>query len=465
MLVSDKGEIRWMYLVDLLKLQEKIGFQLANKLSRAHLNFLNNKMKVRFAVQTLSSSVADSLEALKKLKQEKFQDCNATVEFIRIIDRIFDFLNSRNPYGKGYKRPIRVHELPYFEKRIDEWCKYLYSLKTANGKPVFKSRRSTFVVGLTFALKSVFAVSVRLLEMPFYKYVIISLFIFLLLPMNLLSCRFLPLRYVLTYKFSQDHLELLFGVIRLRLGCNDNPNVMQFRTSMKKILLKNDLKPSAAGNCILFEPPAGGIFDITLRRRIARRKKEPPIQDVSWEDEFKDLPNNGNFDRCTDIFLRDNILYYISGFIAMKLSDRITCQNCCQALFKNQDHDYAYTAKSHEFFARFKNRGGLKMASEDVYSVVRETERQLCPFYSNLSELNAAHIIQRVKNKVALDCHSFGRDCVEDDFFRPHNLLLIHNISSLYIQIKMYSITRMFSLELRMSIRNKLKKTVDFQNL
>lgn len=31
------------------------------------------------------------------------------------------------------------------------------------------------------------------------------------------------LKYIPCYKFSQDHLELLFGCIRAHGGCNNNP--------------------------------------------------------------------------------------------------------------------------------------------------------------------------------------------------------------------------------------------------
>ncbi len=266
----------------------------------------------------------------------------------------------------------------------------------------------------------------------------------------------------MTYKFSQDHIELLFGVIRLRLQCNDNRIVFQFCKCIKKILLKNDLKPSAASNCLLFDPPAGGIFDISLRCRVGRRKGEVSVADESWEEDFQELPTAIEAHKPTDNFLRNNMLYYISGFITMKLIDRISCQSYCEALLKSKQCDHNY-AKIHKFLTRFKDRGGLKMASDDVY-VVKETERQLCPYYNKLVDLYVADIIKKVKNNVALNC-SFGRDCIEEDFFRSHKLLLVHNICLYYIKINMYSITKKYSLQLRMSIRNKNKKIEDFQNL
>lgn len=54
-------------------------------------------MKVYLTAQILSSSVVDAIEfCWKELKMPEFRDCEATVQFIREIDFIFDFLNVRN---------------------------------------------------------------------------------------------------------------------------------------------------------------------------------------------------------------------------------------------------------------------------------------------------------------------------------------------------------------------------------
>jgi len=67
------------------------------------------KIKVNLAAQTLSQSVADALQfCLKELQLPEFKGCEATIEFIRSIDILFDFLNSRNLYGQGYKTPLRI---------------------------------------------------------------------------------------------------------------------------------------------------------------------------------------------------------------------------------------------------------------------------------------------------------------------------------------------------------------------
>lgn len=109
--------IEWRYIDKLFKLQNKIGFKLGNKISSAHINWKGNSMKVKLAVQLLSSSVADAPAYLSQTLIE-FEKCEATIKFIRIIDEIFDFLNSRNPFAKGLKQPIYIHNIQYLEKKI-----------------------------------------------------------------------------------------------------------------------------------------------------------------------------------------------------------------------------------------------------------------------------------------------------------------------------------------------------------
>lgn len=74
-------------MVVLLELvQEEEGLSLANKLSRFHIKFQTQKMKVKLAVQTISASVASALTLLKRLKVKEFMNCDGTVNFIKTTD-------------------------------------------------------------------------------------------------------------------------------------------------------------------------------------------------------------------------------------------------------------------------------------------------------------------------------------------------------------------------------------------
>ncbi|CAK9292493.1 unnamed protein product [Gordionus sp. m RMFG-2023] len=58
-------------------------------------------MKVKLAVQVFSSSVAKAILLAQELKIDGFENCESTVDFIQMIDQMFDFLNTRNILAKG----------------------------------------------------------------------------------------------------------------------------------------------------------------------------------------------------------------------------------------------------------------------------------------------------------------------------------------------------------------------------
>jgi len=103
---SVEGFIKWDYIIQLHTLQKQLTFQLKNQLSSQSVNWKQNKMKVKFTAHVLRASVANAIEFLEKEGFDEFYGSSATVKFLRTIDRLFDILNSRNPFGKGFKTPI-----------------------------------------------------------------------------------------------------------------------------------------------------------------------------------------------------------------------------------------------------------------------------------------------------------------------------------------------------------------------
>jgi hypothetical protein len=114
-------------------------------------------MNVRLAAQTLSPSVADAIEFLNvSMKLNQFQNSDGTVKFIRMIDRLFDMLNSRNPLGKGYKKPLRPSSKDTWEEILRSTAPHLLGLKTNTDvkQPLSKHPRKTFVIGFVASIKS-----------------------------------------------------------------------------------------------------------------------------------------------------------------------------------------------------------------------------------------------------------------------------------------------------------------------
>lgn len=104
--------IMWSYTTKLNEIQQNDNLNLANKLKTKHILWKQNKMNMKLAVQTLSSSVADAIDF--KFFSEK------TTEFIRIVEQLFDFMNARSPRDKGYKQPMELSNLSARQKWLME---------------------------------------------------------------------------------------------------------------------------------------------------------------------------------------------------------------------------------------------------------------------------------------------------------------------------------------------------------
>ena len=65
--------IKWEHIKLLHKIQSEEGLSFANKLGIRHIDFANQKMKVRLAAQVLSSSVADAIQFMMDCKVPGFE--------------------------------------------------------------------------------------------------------------------------------------------------------------------------------------------------------------------------------------------------------------------------------------------------------------------------------------------------------------------------------------------------------
>ena len=176
---KDGGKIQWSFFEQLCYLQEAEGFNLSNKFSTQHLQFEKHKMNVRLAAQTLSSSVADAIEFLNvSMKLPQFNNSQATVNFIRIIDRAFiDILNSRNPMGKGYKQPLRQESRSTWESILKGTVDYLLSLVTMTDgrkKPFQPTKEKHLFLVLWQTIKSIIEMSDEMFTLPEnpFKYIL-----------------------------------------------------------------------------------------------------------------------------------------------------------------------------------------------------------------------------------------------------------------------------------------------------
>ena len=347
--------IEWRFIEELHDEQVREGIKFRNKLSSQHIHYHRQKMKVRLAAQTLSSSVADAIDFLRLTGLPQFQNSEGTVKFIRTVDRLFDLLNAKSPHGKGFKSPLRLGNRQVWNTVIEDSISYLSSLEDENGASMITHRRKTFVVGMITNAKSTRNLADDVLNQA----------------VN-------PFDYVLGYKSSQDHIELLNSCIRGKNGNNKNPDVQQFRSALKRILLHASVTASRYANCVAMDvddsPP---IFSLKwTKNRTA--SSEPNAQESPEPNEFLDLDISSTLISEN----KENVMAYIGGCIVRTLLKKIDCDVCSEQLITSERN------KKYLSFIALKDNGGLVYPAEDIVKIGMVCERYFNSAVSGVSGLS-----------------------------------------------------------------------------
>lgn len=173
---------KWDHFKALHDDQESIGLRAGNRLTKNHVNYHRHKMKVIYAGQVLSQSVANALDFAKEDgSNPRLADCEATSFFARQMDVLFDFCNSRSPKATETRAPITKEN---YEERKVEIMKIIHLLQTIKvdkktklkGKTtvaevfVKDRRRRTGIIGFSATVHSIFDLARELLDDPSNRY-------------------------------------------------------------------------------------------------------------------------------------------------------------------------------------------------------------------------------------------------------------------------------------------------------
>ena len=354
---EDGNPICWHYITDLYNVQKNDILHLGNKLKSTHIKWHNQKMKVAVAAQTMSNSVADGIMFLKNLKLEQFEKSQETAEFILNINNLFDILNSKSKFGKNYKSPITLGNIDEFQDYVNQTIRYLTTSVDKDDIKLVNGPRKTFIVGFALSSQSILLLAERLLHRDYNTF-----------------------DYLLTYRFSQDQLEMFFSKIRSRLGWNNNPNALQFKWALRALLQKNEVTSSKTANSVLDE----------------ERLNEDATSDA--DNKVSSLLKSSNI-------WRDDVLEYIRGFILKKISNCIKCAECAGALCLELNDDHATNWQDHTYFSSspksnlisFKTHGKLTTPSTSVVKVVKMADKYLRVMVKKWSHLpdKATLLLQR----------------------------------------------------------------------
>ena len=427
--------IKWSYIQELFKLQETDSFVLSNKLSRRHIYYSRCIMKVGVAAQTLSRSVADAIDFLREdMKLPQFLGSEATTAFLRRIDCLFDILNSRHPCGRAFKAPLRLSSREVWEPFLKETRAYLLSLCDMSGKPIFATPKRTAVVGFCLTIDSVCLLAIDLLNNSNFSF-------------------------FLTYKISQDHIELLFSKIRRRGGWCNNPTVSHFTAAIRALLLSNAVRASINANVRESDEEQEITLDFRRSRRLLSDTYPAPVRlDTDSEQQVSvDLLSErlSRLNDLPDTDWRANVLYYTAGYVAKRVAKKIACHECSTALFYREGDDDAGLLPCASFLLR-RHRGGLHLPSIGCFKLVEAAEqsfRILFPGCDNVTVLPAGKNIDlKIEHAVlsVIDVHSlfpqldthFFDYSFEDD--SSHVYKLIRCIVNYFVRVRLFRYGKLF---------------------
>ena len=284
-------------------------------------------------------------------------------------------------------------------------------------------------------------------------------------------------------------MELLFSCIRSRNGFNNNPNTVQLKSALRKILLRNSITASNKSNVLAFESTAscGSIFALKASKRTS------PITDSSIITEENNIESvnannyylNSILENVQHSLITENILFYITGFIVRRILPFITCFDCTQSLIikksiSNIDHIYHEQLPSHDSLVKFKDRGGLIIPSDAAFKIVETAEKV---FKINVIHSNQMANKKNLLKKLVIDTvsaynwrHYFCPLSSDDHWFEvsigfedDHLTQLIKKISTKYFDIRLNTYAKIFTRENinknKPSSRHHLNKMVLFQNI
>ena len=257
--------------------------RLGNKVTRAHLEWTKQKMKVSLATQLFSCGAANAMDHLNNnMGNPIFAGSEATVAFFRHMNDAFDVLNSRNIFGKGSKAPMNKDNFQSHLKILNDCKEFLLGLTDASGVPMHQGPRKTGFLGLIISMQSY----IRLHE-------------------RLVLAEDAPLTHLLAYKFSQDHLELFFSAVRSRGGFNNNPSARQFKSAYKRLLMRHHVKHNV-GNCLYLDETT--ILHVN--------GEGVSTVDLAWSDPVEEDHDYAALPVVEDVSeFKEAVINYISGFI------------------------------------------------------------------------------------------------------------------------------------------------------
>lgn len=385
-LIDGNKTATWDVIKQFYKMDSKQTIRLCPKLTDTHINLpAFSKMKVKFATQVLSRSVAAALSTHAKVLGV---DAIGTAEFVLKFNDLFDIVNSSR-LGTSNPNLCAMNDRSPHLSFIHDFKIWLSRMKVMSKQSkVLNANNIKCLAGWQLSLTVIEHLWPVLRDEHNYSF-------------------------LLTRRLNSDPLENLFSVIRQKGGNCTNPTPFNFQKIFKQVTFEKLFHPIKGGNCemdltkILVAISTSSSnntlsnTDCTISTSYNDSTSSAPAlsglistnqntQQGNILDNDKALaavisshaivyPKIPHFCSENEKCIQDNALHYVSGYLLKKLR---SWHNCipCDNIFKGGDGHL----KQNEIFTRLKsytNTSGLENASQAFHLYVGCLEEKLIEIF------------------------------------------------------------------------------------
>lgn len=410
---ADGGVIQWKHIESLFHFGKNNDFNLTHKLTNRHINFQNKKMHVRTAVQTLSNSVADSLQFLMGQNVNGFSTVGPTVKHIRYFDKLFDIMNTQkvnHSQENCFKSAINFFNQEEVFEFLNEAKEYIFGLKVRGLKqrrlvPIVSSLIKTGYLGMAINIDSIIGMYHEFVQEKELMHA-------------------LP-----TYRLSQDHIEMLFGKIRAYHRFNDNPTQQQFKASYKRIQLASDIPLSAGSNI------STNILEVS-----SKKTENAPDTSHHFDDQLE-LER----DEAQCLFHSGSI-----NFVGFEIESRLLKANGC-IFCKKVLQDNVKVIE--------QNCIGKNIPCESTFALCKATDQAIKHSINHANENFSDQIINLVMRSVHFD--ELYPCFFENEHDQDHKHFLIRFIINEYIHIKCTFLSKQKNINMHQTyLRHAYRKVI-----
>lgn len=328
----------WDYIEEFYQKDKSYKNRTAPKLTNSHVapgKF--EKLRVKYATQILSATVAAGLEMHINLKSLP-EAAVGTLEFVEQFDKLFDIFNSSTfNTAKTYRKPFSGED--YQISFLQESLNFLNKLKVFN-----KENKD-----ITAYVKSIrcWCISIQALIILWEK---------------LMERNF---SFILTRRINQDSLENFFGSIRQQGGNAVNPTPIQFKRAFAKLFLTDFLHAEKLNCAEDFDEMLSTMSDFSARLEISDDEHQHEYQPFA-------------IDHC-DYHLQSlpeqNAFKYVCGYLINKCLQKHSCDICLKFSKENDDLDDSNLFIHFKAYNKEYNLfGALKTPCENFYNYIYKLE-------------------------------------------------------------------------------------------